>query len=182
MFGCKAKIAGRKDKLSMKWLAILIPSGLFCLLLATNTGCSWGKPLSSSYASIDITNATPMEIRATTIGVFRDAEYQAYYGEDSTSWLFEREATRGESLAYNGIVATRYGETTLMRVKTTLFDRGSGKYRLSAKPFIVTDAASFHGGHEVALSAMRAGEFQDLLDKVAEELKKKPQMTQPGGS
>jgi len=166
----------------MKLLAILIPSGLFCLLLATNTGCSWGKPLSSSYASVDITNATPMEIRATTIGVFRDAEYQAYYGEDSTEWLFEREATRGESLAYNGIVATRYGQTTLVRVKTNLIDRGNGKYRLNAKAFIVTDAASFHGGYENALSSMRAGEFQDLLDKVAEELKKKPQMTQPGGS
>jgi hypothetical protein len=175
MFGHKAKIAERKPKTVMKLLAILIPSSLFCLLLATSTGCSsWGKSLSSSYASVDITNATPMEIRATTIGVFKDAEYQAYYGEDSWNWLFEREATRGESLAYNGIVATRYGQTTIVRVKTNLFDRGNGKYRLSCKAFIVTDAASFHGGYENALSGMRAGEFQDLLDKVAEDLKNKP--------
>ena len=152
---------------------MLFPAGLLCLLLAASTGCSsWGKPLSSSYASVDITNSTPMEIRAATIEVFKDAEYQAYFGEDSSSWLFEREATRGESLAYNGIVATRYGETTLMRVKTKLFDRGNGRYRLSCKPFIVTDAASFHGGHEIALSGMRSGEFQDLLDKVAEKLNK----------
>lgn len=173
--GAARKIAGRKPKSFMKFLAIFLPAGLLGLLLMTNTGCSsWGKPLSSSYASVDITNSTPMQIRSATIDVFRDDEYQAYYGEDSSSWLFEKEATRGESLAYNGIVATRYGQTTLMRVKTSLFDRGNGRYRLSCKAFIVTDAASFHGGYETALSGMRAGEFQDLLDKVAAKLSKAP--------
>ena len=159
----------------MKLLAIFFPAGLLCLLLASGTGCSsWGKPMSASYASVDITNATPMQIRSATIEVMKDNEYQAYYGDDSWSWLFEKEATRGESLAYNGIVATRYGETTLMRVKTKLFDRGQGRYRLSCKAFIVTNAGAFDGGHEIALSGMRAGEFQDLLDKIAEKLKNPP--------
>jgi hypothetical protein len=157
----------------MKLFALLFPSGLFCLLLAGVTGCaSWSKPNSASFASVEITNSTPQAIRAATIAVFQEADFGAFHGPDGYSWVFEREATRGESLAYNGVVATHYGSITLNRVRTRLLDRGNGSFRLSCQAYIVTDATSFMGGHENPLSNMRSGPYQKLLDEVVERLKK----------
>ena len=157
----------------MKLLAILFPAGLVCLLLAGAIGCSsWSKPTSASFASVEITNSTPQAIRSATIEVFQEAEFGAFQGPDSYSWLFEREATKGESLAYNGIVGTHYGQITLNRVRTKLLDRGNGRYRLSCQAYFVTDATSFTGGHENQLTSMRSGPYQKLLDEVAGRVNK----------
>ncbi len=159
----------------MNMPAFFLRAGLFCLLIAGATGCSsWSKPTSASFASVEITNSTPQAIRSATIEVFQEAEFGAFQGPDSYSWMFEREASKGESLAYNGLVATHYGEITLTRVRTKLLDRGNGRYRLSCQAYIVTDATSFMGGHENMLTSMRSGQYQDLLDKVAERLNKAP--------
>jgi hypothetical protein len=169
------KIIQRNSKPIMKMPALLFRAGLFCLLLAGVTGCSsLGKPASASFASVEITNSTPQAIRATTIEVFQEAEFGAFQGPDAYSWVFEREATKGESLAYNGVVATHYGQITLNRVRTKLLDRGNGRYRLSCQAYIVTDATSFMGGYENPLTSMRSGPYQKLLDKVAGQLNKPP--------
>ena len=152
---------------------MLFPAGLLCLLLVGNTGCSsWSKPTSASFASVEITNSTPQAIRSATIEVFQEADFGAFHGPDAYSWVFEREATKGESLAYNGLVATHYGQITLNRVRTKLLDRGNGRYRLSCQAYIVTDATSFTGGYENQLTSMRSGPYQKLLDQVAERLNK----------
>jgi hypothetical protein len=81
----------RQPKLSMKLLAILFPAGLLGLLLMGVTGCSsWSKPTSASFASVEITNSTPQAIRSATIEVFQEAEFGAFQGPDSYSWMFER--------------------------------------------------------------------------------------------
>lgn len=157
----------------MKLLAMLLPSSLLCLLLVGNTGCSsLSKPNSSSFASVEITNATPTQIRTAAIDVFQEAGYGAFQGPDSYQWVFEREATKGESLAYGGIVGTHYGQITLSRVRTKLLDLRNNHYRLSCQAYMVTDATSFTGGYENKLPGTRSGSYQKLLDQVADRLNK----------
>jgi hypothetical protein len=151
---------------------LLLRAGFFCLLLAGLAGCSsLGKPASASFASVVITNTTPADIRATTIQVFQEAEYQgAYIGPDTL--VFEREGTKGESLAYNGLVGTHYGQTTLNRVRAKIVDRGEGTYRLSCQAYIIPNADAISGGHEIKLTNARSGPYQKLLDEVAARLNK----------
>jgi len=143
--------------------------GLLGLLLAGAAGCaSWGKPASASFASVEITHSTPEAIRAATIEVFQEADYGAPRSADPSTWIFEREATQGESMAYNGVVATHYGNTTLNRVKVKLLDRGNGSFRLSCQAYMVTDTG------EVKLTSFRSGTYQKMLDEVVKRLNQPP--------
>lgn len=151
--------------------AILFRVSFVCLLLALLAGCSsMNQPASSSFASVIITNTTPADIRATTIEVFKESDFHSAYANQQDMLVFEREATRGQSIAYNGFVATHYGEVSLNRVKTKLYDRGNGSYRLSCQAYIVTDAGSFTGGNEVRLGNTRSGPYQKILDEIAGRL------------
>ncbi len=41
---------------------------------------------------------------------------------------FEKEGTRGQSIAYNGIVGTQAGQAILNRVRVRLYERGHDAY------------------------------------------------------
>ena len=150
---------------------LLLWAGFLCLLLAGLTGCSsLGQPNSASFASVVVTNTTVADIRAATIQVFQAAEYQNVPGPDTHELVFDREATKGESIAYGGIVGTHYGQTTLNRVRAKIVERGPGAFRVSCQAYIVTDVGPTGAGHEIKLASIRSGPYQRLLDEVAGRL------------
>ncbi len=56
--------------------------------------------------------------------------------------VFEKEGTRGQNFAYNGIWGAQNGQVVLERVKARIYDRGDGTYRLSCEAFVIPDANS----------------------------------------
>lgn len=147
-----------------KWLA----SAFAGVLLAC--GCSTGQPGSASFASVVIPKRTPEEICQAAARVFQENGYKAAL-VNSESMLFEREGTRGESLAYSGIVDTHYGAVTVVRVKAELVDLGEGSYRLQCKAFVVRNANDSFFADESPLANIRSGPYQKLLNETAKRLK-----------
>src|SRR3974390_442847 len=101
------------------------------LALLLTTGCGSG-PASASFASVVIHGKTPDEICRAAAAVFQEDGYQVA-ALTPANMVFQKEGTRGESLAYGGVVGTHYGEITLVRVKAQLVDLGAGSYRLQCK-------------------------------------------------
>jgi len=85
--------------------------------------------------------------------------------------VFQKEGSRGQSLAYGGVVATHYGEVTLVRVRAQLVDLGASGYRLQCQAFMVRNANDSFFEDESRLLNIRSGPYQNLLDKVANRLK-----------
>jgi len=134
------------------------------------TGCGTGKPASASFASVLIPGRTPDEICKTTATVFQEDGYQVKVLTPS-DMLFEKEASRGQSLAYSGVVDTHYGALTLVRVKAQLVDMGAGSHRLQCQAFMVRNASDSFFADESRLANIRSGPYQSLLNKVATRLK-----------
>ena len=155
----------------MNTRAILFSLCCAGLVLASLAGCSsWNKPASDSFASVIITNTTPVDVQAVTIKVFRESEYQLVHVDTNINMMtFEKEGTRGQSIAYNGIVGTQAGQAILNRVRVRLYERSHGNFRLSCQAYIVPDANSF-ATHEIKLNGMRSGPYEDLLEDIARRL------------
>jgi hypothetical protein len=152
--------------------AILFRIGFVGLLLAALAGCSsMNKPSSDSFASVVITNTTAVAICKTTCQVFREAEYRvAMESPKDRKLVFEKEGTRGQNLAYNGIWGAQNGQVVLERVKAKIYERGDGSFRLSCEAFVIPDATSITPEHEIRVGNMRSGPYQKLLDDVASRL------------
>jgi len=140
--------------------------GLIAMLIA---GCGATKPGSASFASVVIKGALPNDIQKATIEVFQEDGYAA--GTMGDQLVFQREASRLTSLAYEGLVDTHYGAKTLVRVKTDLVNLGSGAYRLQCEAFIVKNAGDSFFAEEQRLANVRSRPYQSLLDKVAKRFK-----------
>jgi hypothetical protein len=154
-------LAGR---LSSSVLAPLI------LTAALVVGCRTGDPSSSSFASVKISGKSSQEICQTTAAVFQEDGYQVGPLTPS-SMVFQKEASRGQSLAYGGVVDTHYGSQTAVRVKASVVDLGAGTYRLQCKAYMVRNANESIFEDESPLMNFRSGPYQALLDKVAQRLK-----------
>ncbi len=85
--------------------------------------------------------------------------------------MFQKEASRGASLAYGGVVDTYYGSTTVVRVKAQVVDLGSGSYRLQCKAYMVRRADDSFFEDESPLLNVRSGPYQKLLNEVAQRLR-----------
>ena len=151
-------------RMSSLFTATLV--GLIALLI---TGCGATKPGSASFASVVIKGAQPNDIQKATIEVFQEDGYAA--GSMGNQLVFQREASRLTSLAYEGLVDTHYGAKTLVRVKMDLVNLGSGAYRLQCEAFIVKDAGDAFFAEEQRLANVRSRPYQSLLDKVAKRFK-----------
>jgi hypothetical protein len=139
-----------------------------CALLAA--GCASSKPASASFASVVIKGKTPEQICQTTGQVFQDDEYRVLLlGPDDMR--FEKEGSRMQSLAYNGVVGTHEGAGIAIRVKAELVDLGMGSYRLQCQAYMVRNAGDSFFQEENRLSNARSGPYQSLLNKVAKRLK-----------
>jgi hypothetical protein len=147
----------------------LLVALLSSLLALAGAGCGATKPGSASFASVVIRGHEPNEIRDVTIAVFQEEGYQA--GAMGGQLVFQKEASRMTSLAYEGVVATHEGTTTLVRVKADLVNVGDGAYRLQCQAYVVKGAGDAFFSEEQRLANVRSGPYQAILDKVAKRLK-----------
>lgn len=147
----------------LQTVSIILLGALLC------AACGTGKPASASFASVVIKGKTPEEICQAAGTVFQADGYMV--GSLSPSgMLFQKEASRGASLAYGGVVDTHYGSTTAVRVRASLVDLGAGSYRLQCKAFMVRNANDSFFQDESPLANFRSGPYQKLLNKVAKQL------------
>jgi hypothetical protein len=148
--------------------------GLLAVCLAVmaiaGTGCHLGQPGSASFATVVIQQRSPEEIQAAAVQVFQEDGYTAN-ATGPGQLLFEKEGSRANNLAYNGVVGTHYGAQTLVRVKTEIVDLGGGAHRLQCQAYMVKNAGESFFEDESRLSNLRSGPYQNLLDKVASRLK-----------
>jgi hypothetical protein len=151
--------------MSSRLLAAVFP----VLFAAAVTGCHWGSPGSSSFASVTITNRTPEEIRQTTKAMFLADGYNVGV-KPSADMVFEREGSFMSQLAYGGWISTEAGNQTWVRVRANLVDLGGGLTRLQCNAFMVQHYGDSFFEEENRLAPIRSGPFQDLLNKVAKEL------------
>ncbi len=133
-------------------------------------GCRTSAPTSASFASVGIDGRTPEEICRTPAAVFQADGYRVL-SLNPSSMVFQKEGTRGQSLAYGGVIDTHYGATTAVRVKAALVDLGGAKHRLQCNAFMVRNANDSFFEDESALLTVRRAPYQSLLNKVAKELK-----------
>jgi hypothetical protein len=141
---------------------------LLCGLLSAGC-CSLGKPASASFASVAISGKTAGEIRDATIAVFRENVYQVFGSSEGLT--FEKEGTKGNTLAHEGPFAAYQGAVTIIRVRASLVALGSGVWRLQCQAYMVSGAGDSFFENEHKLADFRSGPYQDLLDEVARRLK-----------
>jgi len=148
-------------------------AGLLATLLLTLfavTACHTGQPASASFASVMIPGKSSGEICQTAATVFQENGYRVR-SLNPAAMVFEKEASRGTSLAYSGAVDTYYGATTVVRVKAELVDLGAGSQRLQCKAYMVRNASDSFFEDESALLNIRSGPYQSILNQVANRLK-----------
>jgi hypothetical protein len=134
------------------------------------SGCrSMDKPASASFASVVIYNQTPNAIRHAADQVFANAGYQSLKLADG-SQVYQREATRGEEIAYAGFVGAHEGEKTIVRVRMGLQAQGKA-WLLSCKAAAVTNPGDFVSEQTYPLFDWQSGPYQDLLNYVRDNLK-----------
>ncbi len=133
-------------------------------------GCRLGQQESASFASVVIAGKTPDQICLATGSVFQQDGYMVG-SLTPAAMVFQKGASRGQALAYGGVVDTYYGSTTAVRVRASLVDLGEGKYRLQAKAYMVRNAGDSFFEDESALVNLRSHPYQALLNKVAKRLK-----------
>jgi hypothetical protein len=154
---------------SRKSRCLLTPA-FVALGLVLVAGCRLGQPGSAAFASVTIEGKTQQEICQTAGAVFQEAGYRVR-ALDPNQMVFDREGTRGEAIAYGGVVDTYYGSSTAVRVKAELVDLGMGKARLQCQAYMVRNANDSFFQDESALVPARSGPYQSLLNKVAKRLK-----------
>jgi hypothetical protein len=145
--------------------------GVVLALATLESGCQTGQPGSASFASVTIQNHSLAEIQQAASQVFREHGYRAAV-TGPNEMLFEREGTRGQDLAYNGLVNTHYGEKTKVRLRSELIDLGNNSWRLQGQAYIVRNAGDPFFEEETRLSHMRRGPYQEMLNLVAKRLDK----------
>jgi hypothetical protein len=145
---------------------IILLSGLLMLVI----GCHSTKPGSASFASVVIHNRSLPEVQQATMQVFREDGYAgAPIGADGM--IFEKEGSRLNDIAYNGVIGTHYGQRSAIRVKSQIVDLGGNSWRLQCQAFTVRDAGDSFFAEEIPMTNIRSGPFQSLLNQVAKRLK-----------
>jgi hypothetical protein len=141
------------------------------VLALPGTGCrSLSDPASASFASVTIKNHSSQEIAATTTQVFQADGYRGG-GTASGELVFEKEASRMTTLSREGLVGTQAGAQTVNRVRVQIVSLSGGVYRLQCKAYAVSGGSDPFFQDEVALSNVRRGPYQSLLNKVEKQLR-----------
>ena len=134
------------------------------------SGCrSMDKPASASFASVVIYNQTPDAIRQAADQVFANAGYQSIKLADG-SQVYEREATKGEQIAYAGFAGAHEGEKTIVRVRMGLQPQGKA-WLLYCNAAVVTNPGDFVSEETSQLFGWQSGPYQDLLNNIRNNLK-----------
>jgi len=149
-----------------KWTGFL---SLTLLCGLAGTGCSsLGKPASASFASVNIRGKTPAEIRDATVAVFFENGYQVFPAQQGL--IFEKEGTKGNTIAHAGLIASHYGAVTIIRVRVSLVAIGQDAWRLQCQAAMVSGAGDAFFEEEHPIPDYRSGPYQDLLDAAAKKL------------
>ena len=143
---------------------------LLALGMVFGTGCGIGKPEGASFASVTIKGHTPEEIAQATGVVFQEDGFMVGSLLPS-QMVFQKEGSRGQSLAYGGVVDTHYGSKTMVRVRANVVDLGSNGQRLQCQAYMVRNAGESVFEDETRLMNIHGGKYQGLLNKVAKNLK-----------
>lgn len=146
---------------------------VFCclLLLVGGLACrTTDGPPSSGFASVNIQNHSVDEIVAATAQVFGADGYQGVR-KPSGEMVFEKPASRGSTLAREGVAGSFYGNVSINRVKASVVGLSPGVHRLECKAYLVSGGSDPFFQDEVPLANVRKGPYQSLLDKVAKQLK-----------
>jgi len=149
--------------------AVLVQrQALTLLALLLWCGCSsLHQPASASFASVIIPNKSPEEIRRATQLVFTAAGYETSVSARG-DLVFEKEGTRGNQIAHGGWLQDN---PIKERVRAEVVPLLDGTQRLQCKAYMVEDAGDPVFEKEKRLANFRSGPYQDLLDKVAAQLK-----------
>ena len=147
-------------------------TGMVVILAALgSTGCkSLDEPASASFASVVIYNQSPDKIRQAADSVFANNGYQSIRNPDGTQ-VYEKEATKGEQMAYAGFVGAHEGVRTIVRVRMGIQPQGVNAYLLSCKAFVVTNPGDFVSEQTYPLYGWQSGPYQDLLNAIRDNLK-----------
>ncbi|MHC1764514.1 MAG: hypothetical protein AB9869_09425 [Verrucomicrobiia bacterium] len=136
-----------------------------------STGChSLTGAGSASFASVSIPGRSVAEIQAATAQVFSE---NGYFGglASNGQMVFEKEGTRANTIAREGLFAAQSGAQTVVRVRADVVSLGSGSYRLQCQAFMVTGAGDSFFEEEERLANLRGAPYQALLNEVAKRLK-----------
>lgn len=142
-------------------------AGLFLASMMFMTGCrSIGKPASASFASVEIKGKTVEQIHDATVEVFRQDGF-AVTADQATKFVFDREGSRMQQFSRGDWYQ---GAPVYERVRAEIVSLGDGKYRLQCTAYMVRDRGTFFED-ETKLLNIRGRPYQNLLDKVAKQLK-----------
>jgi hypothetical protein len=145
--------------------AILILAALF------SAGCkSLDKPASAGFASVVIYNQSLAKIHEAANTVFANNGYKSVR-LDNGGQVYEKEATKGEQIAYAGFVGAHEGERTIVRVRMGIQPAGANACLLDCKAWVVTNPGSFVNEESYALFGFQSGPYQDLLNAIRDNLK-----------
>jgi hypothetical protein len=147
-------------------LAALMSLGL---LLAA-TGCGTLQPASASFASVTINNHSPEEIAAATAKVFGAEGYRGGMSGPG-QMIFEKEASRGTTMAREGLTSTYYGASSIHRVRAEIVSLSGGAYPVQCRAYVVTGGSDTFFQDETPLAPIRSAPYKALLRQVAQELK-----------
>jgi len=157
------KFAAKITMTSLLGLLAFLLVGLF------SPGCtSLGKPASASFASVTLRGKTPQQIQEATLAVFHENGFQG--SASGPTLVFEREGSRANSIARDGLVRSHYGAVTIIRVRVQLVELGADSHRLQCQAYMVSDAGDAFMQTEHRLANFRSGPYQKLLDDVAKRL------------
>lgn len=144
----------------------LLTLALACMLF--NAGCQTG-PASASFASVTISGKSVEQIRETAAAVFRADGYAAFAAGQGL--IFDKEGSRANTLARDGLIAAQGGARTIVRVRAEVVDLGGGTHRLQCQAYMVSGAGDSFFEEEHRLGNIRSRPYQNLLDEVAKRLK-----------
>jgi hypothetical protein len=143
----------------MMWLAIS------CGISLAGVGCmSLDTPASAGFASVKIAQSSEAAIRDSTLRVFAGDGFVVVSKADEL--VFEREGTQRDVLAYGGALDS---SPVRIRVRVQVIPLGGEVLRLQGRAFAVRNAGDSMED-EIPLPVWRRGPFQDLMNKVRNEL------------
>jgi hypothetical protein len=142
-------------------------TGLLLILTAIFiSGChSMDRPASAGFASVVISNQSPEKIRQAADMVFANNGYQSVQLPNGGQ-VYEKEASRGDQIAYAGLVGAHEGERTIVRVRMGIQPYGAHAWLLDCKAFVVTSPGDFVNEQTFPLYGFQSGPYQTLLNNI----------------
>jgi hypothetical protein len=162
------------NSFTIRFTRTAVGIGLLSVALLLTAGCaSLGKPASASFASVVIKNHSIPEIKQATKTVFQENGFQ-FIGPQGDDLVFQREATRGETISYAGFVGAQEGSQVFMQVRVIINVKNPTSYWLSCKAYAVTNPNQPVFENATPLFDFQRRPYQKLMDQVLDNLQQSP--------